>query len=789
MKVIPLSMKSSSDRERRTISNKTGPGSGIQNQSKKINCRMKIIIITIAIILIIAILILLIKIFVFNKDNGEESNQSDKKKIDCPIGFFLPEDDNLKCHECQINNCKECKGNKINNLCIVWKEGYEPEYNDKNEIIDCKEIKCGDNCLTCNPSDKSCTNCKPGYFIPNDSENNSNCEKCSLENCEKCEGEKNNNNCILCKNEFFTKKGQDNKIQSCNKKCQIGNDEKCKECDNQNNICLVCKDGYYIPTNDELKLGCKSCSLNNCKTCHGTKNEDICEVCEEGYEPEIENGKIKKCKINNCEIGEKEKCLTCSGIENECGSCNPSYILVDGKCETSFTFNAKYSILNPNDYVQIIDKSKIPYIKNIYVDGESRNKNEVNSNGNFKFETTGEHIVEMLLEINNDIFYELFRDCKNLISVQFNTIKNDIDNNIKITSMQGIFKNCEKLTSIDISKIETKYVENISYMVYGCSKLTSIDFSNNNFENVVNASGIFAYDDSLTNANLGSFQSLEFFDHAFYGSLMTSIDISLLNTYNLKDITSLFYNCISLKSLNFNNNFYTEQIINMQFLFYNCSSLISLDLPSFDTKNVRNMSYMFHNCTLLASININNFDTRNVINMEAMFNNCSSLTSIDLTKFNTENVENMAFMFSNCFALTKVDLSKFKTNKVNNMLAMFKNCQSLTSIDISNFDTSQVTDFENMFLNCKSLTSLDISNFNFEKWEFITFNKIGYRCISFMIHYCESLTYLDISSVKLVKDGFFEGLPSNGIIKCRKELKDNIKNKNYLPDWEWIIIE
>ena len=221
--------------------------------------------------------------------------------------------------------------------------------------------------LFCNQSDKSCTQCKTGYFVPNDGENNLNCEKCSLENCEKCEGEKNNNVCILCENEFFAKKDENNKIQNCDKRCQTGNDEKCKECDNQNNVCLNCNYGYYLPIDDELKIECKSCSLNNCKSCHGTKIEDICDACESGYEKEIESGKIKKCKLNNCEIGEEEKCLTCSGIENECGSCNPLYTLVDGKCESTFTFKAIYSVLNPNEYVQIINKSKIPYIqKNLY---------------------------------------------------------------------------------------------------------------------------------------------------------------------------------------------------------------------------------------------------------------------------------------------------------------------------------------------------------------------------------------------------------------------------------------
>ena len=124
--------------------------------------------------------------------------------------------------------------------------------------------------------------------------------------------------------------------------------EKYKECDKQNNICLTCNSGFYMPIDDELKIECKSCTINNCKACHGTKI-DVCDICETNYQPEIERGKIKICKLNNCEIREEEKCLTFSEIENKCTSCNPSYILVDGKCEPLFTFKATYLVLHPKN--------------------------------------------------------------------------------------------------------------------------------------------------------------------------------------------------------------------------------------------------------------------------------------------------------------------------------------------------------------------------------------------------------------------------------------------------------
>ena len=61
---------------------------------------------------------------------------------------------------------------------------------------------------------------------------------------------------------------------------------------------------------------------------------------------------------------------------------------------------------------------------------------------------------------------------------------------------------------------------------------------------------------------------------------------------NLTTIDCLFYNCISLISLDL-SNFNTENITNMAFLFSGCKSLKSLNLSNFNTLNVRSMSNMF----------------------------------------------------------------------------------------------------------------------------------------------------------------------------------------------------
>ena len=182
-------------------------------------------------------------------------------------------------------------------------------------------------------------NCSEGFFHPDDENSSSSCYPCNLGNCNICTGDKNNNICNSCKNNFVPKFDKDNIIKSCNEKCQIGDNEKCKECDLDKNECLNCNEGFYLPSDDEIKLECKRCSLKHCQICHGTLNKSICDSCENNYKEELLNGIITLCKNrqfqkNKCEIGDGKKCLSCSLTEdNKCGSCNPSYILLDGKCQ------------------------------------------------------------------------------------------------------------------------------------------------------------------------------------------------------------------------------------------------------------------------------------------------------------------------------------------------------------------------------------------------------------------------------------------------------------------------
>ena len=197
------------------------------------------------------------------------------------------------------------------------------------------------------------------------------------------------------------------------------------------------------------------------------------------------------------------------------------------------------------------------------------------------------------------------------------------------------------------------------------------------------------------------------------GSITTVVfDNSFVNCTSLTSTYGWFYGCKNLITITDISNLKTDNVADMSYMFSDCSSLKTLNVSGFKTDNVVNIWFMFSGCSSLTSLDVSGFNMGNVWGMYGMFSGCSKLTSLDLGDFNTENVRYMTGLFGECSSLTSLDVSGFNTTNVIDMNSMFRNCSSLTSLDLSNFNTSNVTDMSFMFWRCNNLLSLDISNFN-----------------------------------------------------------------------------
>lgn len=89
-------------------------------------------------------------------------------------------------------------------------------------------------------------------------------------------------------------------------------------------------------------------------------------------------------------------------------------------------------------------------------------------------------------------------------------------------------------------------------------------------------------------------------------------------------------------------------------MFSGCGLLQYIPLLNM-TSITNSISSMFYNCASLPSLDLSSWDVSSVTNMNSMLNRCWSLTSLDLTGWDTGNVTDMGSIISGCELLEKVD--------------------------------------------------------------------------------------------------------------------------------------
>ena len=97
-----------------------------------------------------------------------------------------------------------------------------------------------------------------------------------------------------------------------------------------------------------------------------------------------------------------------------------------------------------------------------------------------------------------------------------------------------------------------------------------------------------------------------------FGGLSNLIEVDLTNFdfSQVERMNSMFQNCYNLEYIKFHNNIKKNIMANdMSFMFENCRSLKTLDLSNLDTYDLRSTTRTFLNCCSLTSINFNPLNT------------------------------------------------------------------------------------------------------------------------------------------------------------------------------------
>ena len=356
-------------------------------------------------------------------------------------------------------------------------------------------------------------------------------------------------------------------------------------------------------------------------------------------------------------------------------------------------------------------------------------------------------------------------------------------NTANVMDMSDMFADCQKLSSLDLSKFNTEKVTNMSSMFEDCLELSSLDLSNFNTKEVKHMNSMFRGCSALTSLDLSNFntEKVESMGNMFEGcSALTSLDLSNFNTKKVRYMNSMFQACSALTTIYVSDEFVTTKVRIGSDMFSGCTNLKGYDSSKTDHTfaNCGTDGYFTPGCAYAEFDNVtetltfrykgvkpegayglnegrnlpdwNNLGTnvKKVVfdasfasarptNCYGWFKDFTNLTTIEGFEYlNTENVTNMTGVFNGCSALTSLDLTNFNTAKVTDMKLLFANCSALESLNLSMFNTENVTSMPSMFNGATNLKTLNVSNFNTEK-----VNNMGH-----MFANCPNLTSLDLSS-------------------------------------------
>ena len=384
---------------------------------------------------------------------------------------------------------------------------------------------------------------------------------------------------IVCGNNNINKEHKNNKGHSSNYQFYF-----CLTC--KQNLCLLCKSIHdkkhaqidydmknYIcqKHNDNFIKFCKKCNSNICFACN--TEHDKHEIIE------FKKVNLEQTKKRSVELEEEIKTLE-NNVEK----------IINRLKDFVKTINIYYKI-NKN----ILENYDINNKKRNYQVFE--NINEIINN---------DEIYKRLKNINRNS--NIIGKIREIFDLDFEMNKANIDNEV-------VFKNKEeKLNHI----VMVHYIHNLRN-----SKKIRIFGQNFVEKNKYNC---------YLKVNGEIKQLCEYLE--INNSEKDTLEIKLLETIRINNMSYLFYECETLKYIKFKWN--TEAITDISLMFCKCTSLMTIEgISHWNTSNITNMSYLFSSCKSLKNLpDISNWNVQNVIDMNYMFNDCRSLESFpDLSKW------------------------------------------------------------------------------------------------------------------------------------------------------------
>ena len=251
------------------------------------------------------------------------------------------------------------------------------------------------------------------------------------------------------------------------------------------------------------------------------------------------------------------------------------------------------------------------------------------------------------------MFY-MFSSCNNLIELDLSTFSTN-----NVTVMNYMFSSCPKLTTLNLSNFNMNKINNVYNMFYDCSSLHTLrldNCSNDTINKIINSSffpteaidgvqrKIYVNPDNIgeleapenwifvdLDGNEIELGEPEIYQVGYYRDNADITEATTMVNETHTDLSEMFYCCTELTTINNIELWDTSNITNMSSMFFYCRSLETLDLSSFTLNSAMSIVNMFSDCSSLETLDIRNFDMGNVeLDCTDMFNGCDNLCELRL---------------------------------------------------------------------------------------------------------------------------------------------------------------
>ena len=312
-----------------------------------------------------------------------------------------------------------------------------------------------------------------------------------------------------------------------------------------------------------------------------------------------------------------------------------------------------------------------------------------------------------------------------------------------VTDMYGMFGGCYALQTLDLSSFHTSNVTNMSYMFGGCKALQALDLSSFDTSKVTDMSKMFSYCESLAALDLSSFDTSKVTDMSemiiYDYNLQTIIVSGKWNTSNITEGTDMFKYSSNL--VGGNGTTYSEDHIT-----YEYAQIDTPEAPGYFTKAVTVvLDETTGKLTLRGEVNKANVQAFcKDIRVKSVYAEPGTVFPADCTG-----------MFDGFYYTTEFDLSNANTSNVINMRSMFKDCKAAYSINTTGWDTSKVTDMSWMFENCGELETIE----GIQGW-----NTDSAETLCGMFYYCRDIGVLNLGTDLSDNDPYADAWKTDNVV-------------------------